>query len=36
VDVNTDSLIIHYVKPELDETTGEILASHEILPAPEE
>jgi len=36
VDVNTDSLIIHYVRAELDETNGEILASHEIVPAPEE
>jgi 3',5'-cyclic AMP phosphodiesterase CpdA len=36
VDVNTDSLIIHYIKSEPDETNGEILATHEIVPAPEE
>ena len=36
VDVNTDSLIIHYVKADFDETNGEILATHEIVPAPEE
>ena len=38
VDVNTDSLIIHYVGaafPGDDEkTNGEILATHEIVPAP--
>jgi hypothetical protein len=34
VDVDTDSLIIHYVKAEGDETNGEILATHEIVPPP--
>ena len=34
VDVNTESLIIHYVKSAQDETNGELLATYEILPPP--
>lgn len=34
VDVNSDSLVIHYVNASLDETNGEILATHQVAPGP--
>ncbi len=34
VDVNEDSLVVHYVKAALDGTNGTILATHEIVPPP--
>ncbi len=34
VDVNTDSLVIHYIRAGFNETNGQILATHEIVPVP--
>ncbi len=34
VDVNTDSMVIHYIRAALDETNAELLATHEVVSSP--